>query len=138
MTLTDCQDLVLDRLKSNVFLNNAQCNIVRYDWNHPSKYKCDVILGADIVYDPDLIDPLCKSLDLLINSCTKCFLAFTIRRLETIHQFLSRLNMNHRLLVTEITFTPDVNKFYFDEGRESVKLYEIKMIESVMDISAEK
>lgn len=67
------------------------------DWNEIEDLNInitpDIIIGADIVYDPSIIEPLCNVLDKFCNikNDTEIYIASVIRNEETFYGFLKML-----------------------------------------------
>lgn len=70
---------------------------MRLDWNEIEDLNInitpDIIIGADIVYDPLIIEPLCNVLDKFCNikNVTEIYIASVIRNEETFYGFLKML-----------------------------------------------
>ncbi|XP_004930434.1 protein-lysine N-methyltransferase EEF2KMT isoform X1 [Bombyx mori] len=115
VTMTDCHEDVLQVLCENVDINfPSQCknrssdgttyeldNVSRVDvkmldWNEitdlPNK-RPDVILGADIVYDPSILKPLCNVLKIFCDrkNDVNIYIASIIRNELTFESFLQVL-----------------------------------------------
>lgn len=116
--LTDCHDAVLDRLRENVKLNvnankfnvnsnfyenssktkhskESQIEILNLPWEKVTEEVAenlapDILLAADVVYDPDLFESLATAIQyFLLNKKTcKAILACTERNQETLNKFL--------------------------------------------------
>ncbi|KAI8459829.1 putative methyltransferase-domain-containing protein [Phakopsora pachyrhizi] len=101
--LTDCNPLVLDRLRHNAHLNRAGENlkIDHLDWNTPQisnlkpKFsKPQVVLAADVIYDPDLVLALVDTICYFLQESFDCrsasaMVCSTVRDPETWELFLS-------------------------------------------------
>ncbi|XP_063620648.1 protein-lysine N-methyltransferase EEF2KMT [Cydia splendana] len=123
IVLTDCHDDVLKAIRENILINlpdsineknnymidaerNSQPNIdvMMLDWNYddeiPSHLVPDIVIGADIVYDPSILQPLCNVLRNLFdkNVELEVYIASIIRNEDTFNQFLRTLGNN------ELTF----------------------------------
>lgn len=67
------------------------------DWSNiedlPSNIIPEIIIGADVVYDPIIIDPLCKVIQNFKekNKNVEVYIASVIRNKETFKLFLSSL-----------------------------------------------
>lgn len=146
--LTDVHENVLKRCCNNVHLS---CNISSQhknlhtrvlDWSdalnhHSSKpllqffreARLDVVLGADLVYHPDiipaLVSVLCLVLTLDIRRTAAVILALTIRNEETWQIFLSALEAKHLLTEFIDLATGDESPFFqLSEGID----HEVKVI----------
>lgn len=97
-TFTDGHDTVLQTMRENLLQNNiAGCN-TRVDilrWGNPEDYKelCpDVILGADLVFDPAVVQLLVTTLAALLSHGGVAYIASTIRNPQTRSLFLADLD----------------------------------------------
>lgn len=67
------------------------------DWNDAEDYKNnlvpDILIGADIVYDPSILQPLCDVIKSFFdkNECLEVYIASMIRNKETFDSFLEAL-----------------------------------------------
>ena len=152
VTLTDYPDLVLDRIIENARLNGIlvshgqfidplnvtkgttshQSKIIvdRMDWEDPFFLPTDVIVCADVIYDPSLIPPLVKTLKCLLKG-NACLLAHTLRRQETLDLF------THQLTKMQLSWVqlPKVGPhFYYNEDYSAIQLLKISQreCESIM------
>jgi len=119
-TFTDCHTKVLDNLKHNLRTNLAdwRCSqdsevfqlenaedktlarVRGLDWETFSETEAlcaDLILGADIVFDPSLLPSLVNTLRALLANRKKsrALLACCVRNMQTFHLFLSLLTENN-------------------------------------------
>ncbi|XP_059057127.1 protein-lysine N-methyltransferase EEF2KMT [Achroia grisella] len=119
MILSDCHDDVLKTISDNIEINfpditmNENKNYVSYvnekhylgtinlDWNDNNvkniafKNLPDIIIGADIIYDPSLLIPLSTVIEAFLQSNKNIimYIASVIRNEETFHNFLKILDM---------------------------------------------
>jgi protein-lysine N-methyltransferase EEF2KMT len=140
--LTDVDENVLDRIHANIQLNYNRSGLLdnvhatKLDWEDESNWpsslsnenSIDVILGADIVYSPDLVAPLCKTLArlLALNECS-CYLSLTRRQESTftlLLETLASMNMSCRQIDTELGW------YFYEEGSESIVLLHITLVRS--------
>ncbi|CAB3242459.1 unnamed protein product [Arctia plantaginis] len=121
LMLSDCHEEVLTTIKENIVINFANFSrqqsynvsmysdqtksigAMRLDWNDIENLRInitpDIIIGADIVYDPMILEPLCNVFDKFcnINSDTEIYIASVIRNEETFKGFLKMLDtMNYK------------------------------------------
>lgn len=112
---TDSHELVLKQIKSNCAYNQvdheterngSKASVHTLNWSEPDESdlfenenlpRVDFILATDIIYDPDLIEPLVNSLDLIWNKNDrsqelKFLIASTIRNETTYAKFISTLS----------------------------------------------
>ncbi|XP_064628945.1 protein-lysine N-methyltransferase EEF2KMT-like [Lineus longissimus] len=102
----------------------AQCHganvadVVQLDWNDlcedvlKDRLRCDVVLAADVIYDPSIIANLLNILSILLSDGAVAYLASTIRNVGTYDAFLSAMdaaNLNH-----EVIKGPDKEAFFYD------------------------
>lgn len=62
VTLSDCGEVLLGNLRKNCDANGVRCEVRRLDWAGPGgdAGRFDVLLGADLVYNPRMALPLCR------------------------------------------------------------------------------
>lgn len=111
--LTDCHDDVLQTIGKNIEINfpdsckSVSSNITMYDNNKgvfkldwhtfkalPESILPDVVIGADIVYDPSLLQSLCDVITIIfkLNPNVTVYIASIIRNEETYDLFLRLLD----------------------------------------------
>ncbi|KAG6452745.1 protein-lysine N-methyltransferase EEF2KMT [Manduca sexta] len=114
--LSDCHNEVLNTICDNIRINFHQLNeteqadviyfngeesslgVTMLDWNDigdmPQNIVPDIIIGADIVYDPVILEPLCNVLDYFYNKNKELevFIASVIRNEDTFAAFLKTLD----------------------------------------------
>ncbi|EFA86241.1 hypothetical protein PPL_00803 [Heterostelium album PN500] len=94
--------------------DDTKFKVMTFDWeaNLDDKqceaFQSDIILGADIVYDPSLCKYLVAVLHRLCmkNPSTVAYIASTIRNQQTFSTFQQELQ-SHNFNITEINYTPD-------------------------------
>jgi len=104
-TFTDYSPMILNLLRENSLLNfsedqlDKRVKIEELDWNQYSIDKSDqdcfdLILAADVVYDPSVIDNLVKTIKILLQTNKQCsaYIANAIRNESTYDQFRQALN----------------------------------------------
>ncbi|UJR15261.1 hypothetical protein I4U23_002216 [Adineta vaga] len=79
-------------------MNNKQITIQELDWNHYSTETInsdtyDMVLAADVVYDPSVIENLVKTIRILLqnNKASCAYIANAIRNESTYEQFRATL-----------------------------------------------
>jgi predicted nicotinamide N-methyase len=93
---TDCHAGVLANLEKSLCYSDLKnnCKVSRLDWFDfdSQDFEYDLIIGADIVYDPDLIDPLVAALHrLLKKKDTEAILCCSVRNEDNLNRFKERL-----------------------------------------------
>ncbi|KAH0837947.1 hypothetical protein J3R83DRAFT_6182 [Lanmaoa asiatica] len=115
--LTDVNSTVLFRCQNNVSLpcnkssSHPNIHYKSLDWldsssdqetlkSFFSEAKVDIVLGADIVFDPMLVPPLVKTISFALSSKRTriAFIALTVRNGETLRYFLDEIG---KVLKTE-------------------------------------
>lgn len=132
--LTDCDYSVLERLKKNQVRNGLPDDVIRiekWDWverarcarNKHNQEEFDVLVAADVVFDPSLIAPLVATIAATKTQC--CLIACTERVKDTFAFFTKHLN-EAGLLYTLTTAAPANSStwFYYHE-KSPVHLVEI-------------
>uniref|UniRef100_A0A3B4FQR7 Eukaryotic elongation factor 2 lysine methyltransferase n=1 Tax=Pundamilia nyererei TaxID=303518 RepID=A0A3B4FQR7_9CICH len=104
---SDCHSTVLQKLRDNVWLNGLSeqttpaVSVEKLDWTAISEEElreigADVIIAADVVYDPDIAGSLAKLLSIVLRCSSaevlpQVFICSTIRNLETYGGFKQQL-----------------------------------------------
>ncbi|KAI9093464.1 putative methyltransferase-domain-containing protein [Phlyctochytrium arcticum] len=149
--LTDVNDAVLQRLQQNVDIyatgilsedNPGQrpaMTVASLDWENVDaqsieKYDTDVVLAADVVYDPSLIAPLTEVLKLFLQtnrskdrSPIQVFIASTHRQETTQNMFRNSLE-SAGIVIHEFDLHDVPRWFYRDDiGTPVVKLLQLTL-----------
>ncbi|KAJ8722578.1 hypothetical protein PYW07_003758 [Mythimna separata] len=122
LILTDCHDEVLKTISENISINFPHCKqetnkditffkaedkslgVMQLDWNAikdlPNSIVPDILIGADIVYDPSILKPLSNVIQTFCarNKDLEVYIASVIRNEETFNGFLKtldELNLDH-------------------------------------------
>ena len=129
---TDHSHEVLQKVELNLSLNISDCDLrcTRHEFigdnyeidcidfceHDVAVIDADVLVGSDIVFDPNMVPPLCGYLNsfLISGSDRKCFIACTVRAQETFDLFLDGLSSFK--LNTEIVELKD------DNSEQDIKL----------------
>ncbi|OMJ08036.1 Protein N-lysine methyltransferase METTL21A [Smittium culicis] len=129
--LTDMNKDVLNLLKINSKINSetAKCvSVKELDWFSDDdmselKGKYDVIIGSDLVYDPDITPDFFKMLETLITDKKQmAYIASTVRREETYNQFTQLLESSAVLESSTMDIT-DLSPIFIQENSDcAVKL----------------
>ncbi|KAH6595413.1 hypothetical protein BASA50_005824 [Batrachochytrium salamandrivorans] len=140
--MTDIDDLVISRLEQNVGLNQLQESVAvfKLDWEcsssqlqetiSPIRQRFDTIIGADIVYSPDLIQPLVRTIQTLLYAASnpqlaECWISSTQRQKSTQSAFLNQL-ADSGLTIQTVPLNP-ASWFHYDEGSDSVQVIIIRL-----------
>ncbi|XP_051244604.1 protein-lysine N-methyltransferase EEF2KMT isoform X2 [Dicentrarchus labrax] len=107
---SDCHPRVLQTLRSNVELNGLtppSVGVEEVDWTAASEEQlerigADVVIAADVVYDPDVAGSLVKLLSRILRcSSPEVFVCSTVRNQETYGGFKQQLDkegIRHRVV----------------------------------------
>ncbi|CAH0604812.1 unnamed protein product [Chrysodeixis includens] len=147
LMFTDCHDDVLKTIRENVQINfadfeqeetedvisfkseNKCLSVMQLDWNYvdelPDDIVPDILIGADIVYDPTILVPLCNVIHTFCerNSDLEVYIASIIRNEETFTSFLETLSES-QLHYEKI----EVKKSGFIEWDDSINKCLLKII----------
>ena len=108
-----------------------QTQVEALDWTEASEEslrhissETDVIIAADVVYDPSVVPALVRVLSILLEhgDGSRALIAATIRNPLTLQTFLDSLS-NAALQVVETTHLLEVPELFQVENREAVMLY---------------
>ncbi|KAE9553934.1 hypothetical protein FO519_002860 [Halicephalobus sp. NKZ332] len=97
LSLTDCNSDVLHQLKKNIELNNLKNVVIqKLDWMefdiNQLRTKPDIVIAADVVYDPSVLTGLASTLRQLLSvpptpeSSPIAFVACTVRNPSTLQK----------------------------------------------------
>lgn len=121
-TFTDGHEAVLRSLEENLKRNGVtECHarVETLCWgdheNFEERCTADVILGADLVYDPEVVPALVATLAALLAHGGTAYIASTIRNPETRALFLSEL-ADQALLQYEPCTGPREKIFFYDSS----------------------
>ncbi|PWA03438.1 hypothetical protein BB558_000388 [Smittium angustum] len=126
--LTDTHRDVLALLNHNAKINSANAKNVSVrmlDWSQHSlvddlRGKYDVILGSDLVYDPDTNFDLVKLLESLINNKSQmAYIASTVRNEDTFDGFIKFLESSPVLESSTMDIS-DISQILLREDQNSI------------------
>ncbi|XP_068248317.1 protein-lysine N-methyltransferase EEF2KMT-like [Palaemon carinicauda] len=125
-TFTDLHTSVLKTLKENVLINlcgdgspkisdemaddfrisykDTSVSVEKLDWtSDPVSMFCDIILAADVVYDPEIISPLVMIIKEALGKIdgSTAYVASTIRNQDTFNCFRNTLGSNNVKIISE-------------------------------------
>ncbi|CAH2073603.1 unnamed protein product, partial [Iphiclides podalirius] len=136
ITITDCHIDVLKLLEENIAINfpelqkdgtsistcfsneKKHISVKKLDWNCIEDLddiqNPDVIIGADIVYDPLILKPLCTVINTFFkrNPLTEVYIASIIRNEDTFTKFLDHLG---KINVTVEKYMPTTCNLNWDQ-----------------------
>jgi len=139
--LTDCAPSVLDNLQHGLEMNSflQHIKVCSIDWTDGGSAAadavgaCDIVLAADVLYDPTIVPHFVGVVETLIISSIKtslnpkiAFVAATLRNAATLEVFFSEVKIR-RLPCLELSRTEveapwfRSSTFYYDPG--SVRLF---------------
>ncbi|XP_076814320.1 protein-lysine N-methyltransferase EEF2KMT-like [Clavelina lepadiformis] len=131
-TFTDVHPDVLEQLRANVHLNGlcqGKHSVKYFNWQErtPDEEKPDIILAADVVFDPLIVPDLARTIANLLcnNTSAVAFIASTIRNESTYQMFLSQLDSN-KLNYFEQEQSKSSEVFFFDR-KWDVRILKISM-----------
>lgn len=127
-TFTDGNDDVLQMMRDNLLRNNVKgCNtkVDLLRWGNPEDYGelcSDVILGADLVFDPAVVQRLVTTLATLLSRGGVAYIASTVRNPQTQSSFLADLDAAS--LQHEPCALPREQVFFYDRSCP-IEIYKI-------------
>ncbi|XP_029015026.1 protein-lysine N-methyltransferase EEF2KMT isoform X2 [Betta splendens] len=117
---SDCHSTVLQKLRDNLELNgltrqrSPAISVEELDWRtvtdeHIKHLDADVVIAADVVYDPDIVESLVKILSSILKVLSsEVLICSTIRNPETYRVFkqqLEKAGIRHHVITEPITHT---------------------------------
>jgi len=147
--LTDVNDVVLSRCRENVQLpcnrssSHPNLNYCSLDWSDAlnsaesplrsilhDEIKPNLILGADLVFDPYLIPALVGTLHISLQHGADAFIALTVRNEDTLSQFLRTAEQSLWVLDLDVHFDKriflSVSEGQLDD-RINVKVFQMRI-----------
>lgn len=121
----------ISRNVNNHIVNSVinEISVISLEWNDVTneeinKYNPDIILAADVTYDPNLFDSLIRVLSLFLtfSSTKKAYLAFTERNPETSLLFLNKIKEANLQYIEKVP--PQKLHFVYTE-KVPMHIYEI-------------
>jgi protein-lysine N-methyltransferase EEF2KMT len=123
--MTDGDPNVLKGMRTNIEINRCDCKVERLLWGDKSDISgYEVVICADVVYDPELIDPLLYTLSELIDNDILCLIALTERSKETINSFKNTC-LKYNLFPKLVERVP-VDWYFIREDVNMIRLFELK------------
>jgi predicted nicotinamide N-methyase len=128
-TFSDHNSMVFEILEHNLLINNVnqKSNIYAIDWEDSNcldhyliDNNPDVIIAADVVFDPLITSYLCTVLNKLLNEKNRnrvCYIGCTQRNNETIEHFRKLIVDKYNLKFEDICSSDnnnDLSSFYYD------------------------
>ena len=133
--MTDCDECVLQRIQDNVSINGMASEVVsvcELDWEMsygvPIEENIDLVVCADVVYNPLLIGPLAKTIRMLLHGNAVCLVASTVRNSDTQDLFKEQLRCLD--LDYEPVSIEAIRKrpwFYYEEGLSNIQVIRITL-----------
>ncbi|KAM7297938.1 protein-lysine N-methyltransferase EEF2KMT isoform X2 [Ixodes scapularis] len=120
-TFTDGHQSVLRVVEENVATNrwpsmpDVKVETLRWGQQLEEDHSgTDVVLGADLVFDPDLIEPLAATLADLLRHRGTAYIASTIRNADTYYTFQTALET--AMLQWTVVLPPQNRVFVYDRS----------------------
>jgi len=155
--LTDVNDAVLSRCRDNVQLpcnsssSHLGINYCLLDWSDAletpealplrsvlhDEIKPDLVLGADLVFDPDLIPALVGTLRIAMQHGAEALIALTVRNEDTFSKFIHAAEQSLSLLDLDVHLD---NTMFFGmlkghlDGEMDVKIFKLSRKEQQHDL----
>lgn len=102
VTLSDYEQLILDFERVSAAANNLDVAIQFIDWNKPPDLQpFDAIIGAEILFREDLLEPLMQLFMKLLKPEGAIYLAHDHRR-QTLYKFLDKAQSSFKVLAKKI------------------------------------
>lgn len=113
VTLSDYEQLILDFERLSAAANNLKVEIRFIDWNKPPALApFDAIIGAEILFREELLDPLLQLFLKLLKPEGSIYLAHDHRR-QTLYKFLTLAQPSFKVLAKKIDLS---------DGEETVSI----------------
>ncbi|KAJ3092793.1 hypothetical protein HK102_002721 [Quaeritorhiza haematococci] len=136
--LTDGIAEVVERLRQNLLIQqgdwNSCCSVRHVVWDSvdgvtvdpPPVEDVDVVVCADVVYDPSIVAHLAKAFQYFLSGSRKIFgwMTVSVRHESTLELFLEACRENH-VKVEKLQDAQFLNWFYIDEHINGVALFKL-------------
>ncbi len=141
-TFSDHNSMVFEILEHNLLINNVKhkSNIYAIDWEDSNcldhyliDNNPDVIIAADVVFDPLITNYLCRVLNKLLNEKNRnrvCYIGCTQRNNETIEHFRKLIVDKYNLNFEDICSSDnnnDLSSFYYDSLNTKSSIFKISL-----------
>jgi len=139
-TFSDHHSKVLEVLRNNISTNDVKqkSKVYQIDWsdsycldNYLNDNNPDVIIAADVVFDPLITSYLCEVLNKLLvdsNKSRVCYIACTLRSDQTIEHFCKLIVEEYNLKLENIcdnNSSDDLSSFYYDSLNTKSSIFKI-------------
>ena len=115
VTLTDYEQIIMNFQRVSAAASGLKPKFALLDWTKSTKMEpFDTIIGAEILFREDLLDPLLRVFKKLLKPGGKIYLAHDLRR-QTLYKFLEKAKDDYKVMVKKIDLTSD-------EGKNTVML----------------
>lgn len=107
VTLSDYEQIIMDFQRVSAAASGVRPEFAFLDWTKPTDLEpFDTIIGAEILFREDLLDPLFRTLKKLLKPGGKIYLAHDLRR-QTLYKFLDRAKDNYKIMAKKIDLSSD-------------------------------
>ena len=102
VTLSDYEQVIMDFQRVSAAASGVDPEITFIDWNKPPELPpFDTIMGAEILFREDLLDPLLSLFDRLLKPWGVVYLAHDVRR-KTVRLFLEKAREKYKVLARKV------------------------------------
>jgi len=110
VTLTDYEQIIMNFQRVSAAASGLKPKFALLDWTKSTKMEpFDTIIGAEILFREDLLDPLLRVFKKLLKPGGKIYLAHDLRR-QTLYKFLEKAKDDYKVMVKKIDLTSDEGK----------------------------
>ncbi len=110
VTLTDYEQVIMNFQRVSAAASGVNPEFAFLDWTKPTKMAAfDTIIGAEILFREDLLDPLLRVFKKLLKPGGKIYLAHDLRR-KTLYKFLDKAKADYKIMAKKIDLTSDEGK----------------------------
>ncbi len=110
VTLTDYEQIIMDFQKVSAAASGVHPKFAFLDWTKSVDMEpFDTIIGAEVLFREDLLDPLLVVLKKLLKPGGKIYLAHDLRR-QTLYKFLDKAKGDYRIMAKKIDLSSDDGK----------------------------
>ncbi len=110
VTLTDYEQVIMNFQRVSAAASGLNPEFAFLDWTKSTDMEpFDTIIGAEILFREDLLDPLLRVFKKLLKPGGKIYLAHDLRR-QTLYKFLEKAKDDYKVMVKKIDLTSDEGK----------------------------
>ncbi len=110
VTLSDYETIIMDFQRVSAAASHVKPSFAALDWTKPARLEpFDTIIGAEILFREDLLDPLLKTFKKLLKPGGSIYLAHDLQR-QTLYKFLAKAGDDYKIMTKKIDLNSEDGK----------------------------